>query len=136
MADYQQDTQGIKVSVRPVYQVSESFPAEGMYCWTYYIHIENQSEESVKLLSRYWHITDGYGHVKEVRGEGVVGETPTLEVGEQHDYNSYVYLNTDNGIMAGYYEMEVQEGHRKGRMIKITVPTFSLDSDHRMSMPN
>jgi ApaG protein len=33
-------------------------------------------------LSRHWLITDGNGRVREVMGEGVVGEQPWLRPGE------------------------------------------------------
>jgi ApaG protein len=32
-----------------------------------------------KLMSRHWVITDGDGHVEEVRGAGVVGQQPLID---------------------------------------------------------
>ena len=67
--------------------------------------IDNQSDEFVQLLSRYWHITDGTGRVEEVRGAGVVGEQPELNPGDSYQYTSGCPLSTPSGIMVGHYTM-------------------------------
>ena len=36
----------------------------------------------MKLISRYWQITDANGDVQEVVGDGVVGQQPVIEPGE------------------------------------------------------
>jgi ApaG protein len=75
------------------------------------------------LLSRYWHITDGTGHVQEVRGPGVVGEQPELEPGDSFNYTSGCPLPTPSGIMVGRYTMQ-NDG---GELFEIDIPAFSLD---------
>ena len=50
--------------------------------------IANDGPDTVQLLSRHWIITDGAGHVEEVRGPGVVGKQPTLAPGESFEYTS------------------------------------------------
>ena len=67
-------------------------------------HIASRLEmraETVQLLSRYWHITDGLGRIQEVRGAGVVGEQPILNPGEAYEYTSGTPLPTPSGIMRG-----------------------------------
>ena len=63
--------------------------------------IDNQSDEFVKLLARYWHITDGTGRIEDVRGAGVVGEQPELNPGDSYQYTSGCPLSTPSGIMVG-----------------------------------
>jgi len=78
----------------------------------------------VRLRSRIWRITDETGHVEEVRGPGVVGQTPTLKPGEQFRYTSGCPLPTPSGIMVGSFQMTTEDGE----MFDVEVPAFSLDS--------
>jgi ApaG protein len=116
-------TRGIEVSVEPFYLTEQSNPGEGRYVWGYRITIDNQSDQRVVLLSRYWHITDGTGHVQEVRGPGVVGEQPELAPGDSFNYTSGCPLPTPSGIMVGRYTMQ----NDRGELFDIDIPAFSLD---------
>jgi ApaG protein len=78
----------------------------------------------VQLKTRHWKITDAHGKLQEVRGAGVVGETPTLEPGESFEYTSGVPLPTPSGFMTGTYGMVTTAGEG----FDIDIPTFSLDS--------
>lgn len=120
---YSAITRNIAVSVAPFYLEDQSDPAENHYVWAYRITIDNQSDEWVKLLSRYWRITDGAGRVEEVRGEGVVGEQPELDPGDSYQYTSGCPLATPSGIMVGRYTMQNDRGER----FEIDIPAFSLD---------
>lgn len=124
---YSDTTHGITVTVRPLYLDDQSAPGENRYVWAYFIRIENGSQRTVQLRSRYWHITDANGRVQEVRGPGVVGEQPVLRPGESYEYNSGTPLSTPSGIMRGAYQMEAAGGER----FEIRVPAFSLDSPHQ-----
>ena len=54
----------------------------------YTITITNEGAETVQLLSRHWIITDGGGHIEEVKGPGVIGQQPVLGPGESFTYTS------------------------------------------------
>jgi len=84
-AMYERITRGIRVAVKSAYLDDQSDPGEGQFLWSYTVTIENKGPETVQLLSRYWHITDGAGHVQEVRGPGVVGAQPVLAPGQLCD---------------------------------------------------
>ena len=120
---YSQVTRDIRIIVRPIYLEEQSAPEESHYVWAYQVRIENQGQETVQLLNRYWHITDAAGHVQEVRGPGVVGEQPVLKPGEKFEYTSGTPLKTPSGIMAGSYEMTTEQGSR----FEVAIPAFSLD---------
>ena len=117
-------TRGIRVSVMPQYMADESDPDENRYFWAYTIGIENEGRETVRLRSRIWKITDETGRVEEVRGPGVVGQTPILRPGEQFSYTSGCPLPTPSGIMVGSFQMSTEDGE----MFDVAVPAFSLDS--------
>ena len=107
---YSAVTHNIAVSVEPFFLDDRSDPAESRYVWAYRVTIDNQSDEAVKLLSRYWHITDGAGRVEEVRGPGVVGEQPELDPGDSYQYMSGCPLSTPSGFMVGRYTMRNSRG--------------------------
>lgn len=120
---YRAVTQGIEVEVEPFFLEDQSDPEDGRFVWAYRVTIANASGQPVQLLSRYWHITDANGHVEEVRGPGVVGETPHLDPGDSFQYTSGCPLSTPSGIMVGRYTME----GKGGRRFDVAIPAFSLD---------
>jgi ApaG protein len=92
------------------------------------VRIENHGRDTVKLLSRYWRITDARGRTEEVRGAGVVGEQPMLVPGQAFEYQSWTPLATPSGIMTGSYEME---NSGSGERFDVAIPAFSLDSPYQ-----
>ncbi len=124
---YSAVTRAIRVDVEPIYLEEQSEPANGQFVWAYRVQIGNEGAETVQLLSRYWHITDGLGRIQEVRGAGVVGEQPILNPGEAYEYTSGTPLPTPSGIMRGTYEMKTPAGDK----FDIEIPAFSLDSPHQ-----
>lgn len=123
---YEAVTHGVRVRVTPQYREEESSPDESRYVWAYTIDIVNEGNEAVQLHTRHWRITDATGHTEEVRGPGVVGQTPVLEPGAAFRYTSGCPLTTPSGIMVGSYQMTTEAGQR----IDVAVPAFSLDSPH------
>ena len=129
---YSAVTREIRVQVEPVYLDDQSEPDNAQYVWAYRVQIENEGTETVQLLIRYWHITDGMGRVQEVRGAGVVGEQPVLNPGESYEYTSGTPLPTPSGIMKGSYQMSTPSGDK----FDIEVPAFSLDCPHEARQLN
>ena len=123
---YEAVTRGIRVRVTPQYLEEESAPDERRYLWSYTIEIANEGSEVVQLRSRHWRITDGDGRTEEVRGPGVVGQTPTIQPGTSFRYTSGCPLPTPSGIMVGSYQMTTEGG----QLINVAIPAFSLDSPH------
>lgn len=98
-------TDGIEISVLTRYYAPQSNPRNNHYFFVYEVTITNKSDFTVKLLTRHWDITDAYGIKRTVDGDGVVGETPSLEPGEAFAYNSGCDFDSDMGKMSGYYTM-------------------------------
>jgi ApaG protein len=121
---YEATTRGIRIRVTPHYLEDQSSPDESEFFWAYTIDISNESEETVQLRSRVWRITDGLGQTEEVRGPGVVGETPTIQPGASFTYTSGCPLRTPSGIMVGSYQMADADG----QLFDVAIPAFSLDS--------
>ena len=121
---YRAVTRKIEVTVTPRFVSELSSPGNSYYFWAYTIDIANESDETVQLRSRVWRITDGHGQTEEVRGPGVVGETPTIQPCASFTYTSGCPLRTPSGIMVGSYQM----ADAKGQLFDVAIPAFSLDS--------
>lgn len=105
-------TRGIRVRVVSEYAAERSRPADKEWEFLYTITISNEGSDTVQLLTRHWIITDGDGHVEEIRGPGVVGEQPILAPGEAFEYTSRCPLRTPFGTMKGTYQMVTPEGEQ------------------------
>lgn len=115
-------THGIEVSAAAQYLESRSQPQQRRWLYAYRIRIRNVGDEPLQLLRRHWVITDANGEVREVRGDGVVGETPRLAPGESHEYRSMCDLPTAWGTMEGSYDF-VTDG---GQVRQVQVGRFFL----------
>jgi ApaG protein len=100
----------ISINVATDYVDDQSDPDIGRYVFAYTITIANQGSMAARLLSRHWVITDGNGKVQEVDGDGVVGEQPHLNPGEEFRYSSGAVLETPVGSMQGRYRMKAENG--------------------------
>jgi ApaG protein len=121
---YRTTTRSIEVQVTPRFMSERSSPEKGYFFWAYTIEITNRGPSSVQLKTRHWKITDANGRLQEVKGAGVVGETPVLEPGESFEYTSGVPLPTPSGFMTGTYGMVAASGEG----FDVQIPAFSLDS--------
>ena len=105
-------TQGLRITVETQYLPEQSAPEEEQFAFAYTVRIANEGDDTAQLVSRHWIITDANNHVHEVRGEGVVGEQPTLKPGEQFEYTSGAAILTPVGTMRGSYQMVAEDGTR------------------------
>ena len=104
-------TDGIEVTVEARYMPNHSNPDVDHYVFAYTVVISNVGGPPAKLETRHWVITDGRGRIEEVKGDGVVGETPHLSPGQSFQYTSGCALETPRGTMHGSYQMVRDDGH-------------------------
>ena len=100
----------IRVEVETAYLPEQSEPDDARFVFAYTITIRNDGQQSAKLLTRHWLITDSNGKTQEVRGDGVVGEQPQLKPGQGFRYSSGAVLETPVGAMQGSYQMIADDG--------------------------
>jgi len=81
---YYKETNGIRITVRPMYLRDQSEPSAGHYVFAYFVRIENVGAQAAQLMSRRWLIHDSIGEDTEVKGEGVVGEQPLIAPRQVH----------------------------------------------------
>ena len=104
------ENHNVEVDVKTAYVPEQSLPEENRYVFSYTITIRNSGTVAAKLLTRHWLITDADEKVQEVKGDGVVGEQPHLDPGEQFQYTSGTILETPVGSMQGSYHMLADDG--------------------------
>lgn len=87
----------------------------------YFIALDNQSQQTVRLQGRKWIIRDTLGYVMVVEGEGVVGEFPVLTPGETFEYNSYLTIGADSTVYGSFFGLADDN-----RQVMAKLPAFKL----------
>ena len=123
-------TEGIEISVDVRYILEQSRPIDNFYFFLYTITIQNKNEFTVKLERRHWYIFDSNGEKREVEGEGVVGETPSIAPGQKYSYSSACNLATEMGKMHGIYTMSRL---LDGKKIEVHIPEFFLVTPQKLN---
>ncbi|MEL6986339.1 MAG: Co2+/Mg2+ efflux protein ApaG [Bacteroidota bacterium] len=123
-------TKGISISVESFYNEKHSDPNKGQFVHSYQVSIVNNSKHTVQLIRRHWIIVDSLGPIREVEGEGVIGEQPVLSPGGKHEYTSWCPMKTEIGKMSGTYQMynlDLEEA------FFVTIPEFRLIANARLN---
>ena len=115
-------TDGIRITVQPMFLPDHSDPAEPRFVFAYRVRIENVGERAAQLMWRHWFIHDGAAGDSEVEGEGVIGQQPLIEPGGVHEYQSFCVLESAEGHMDGTYEFRRPDG----TVFRASIPRFLL----------
>ncbi len=126
---YYRETDGIRITVRPLFLPDQSSPARRHFVFAYFVRIENVGAAAAQLLTRRWLIHDSLGEDTEVEGDGVVGEQPRLEAGQVHEYQSFCVLKSRAGWMEGHYSFARDDGTH----VRAIIPRFQLDASPEAS---
>ncbi|MEA5671661.1 Co2+/Mg2+ efflux protein ApaG [Pseudomonas machongensis] len=102
----------IDVSVVTRFLKEQSDPENNRFAFAYTITVSNNGTLKAKLRGRHWLITNGDGKVEEVRGDGVIGQQPTIDPGQSYTYSSGAVIATRVGTMQGSYQMFAEDGTR------------------------
>jgi len=129
---FYRETNGIRITVRPVYLREQSEPAARHFVFAYFVRIENVGELSAQLISRRWLIHDSIGEDTEVEGEGVVGEQPTISPGHVHEYQSFCILKSGEGYMEGHYSFVRSDS----ATFQAAIPRFLLSASESSNLPS
>lgn len=116
-------TKGIKISVHTNYEGIKQHNEISHYAFSYFVTIENQTNDIVQLLSRQWEIFDSLNDLETVIGDGVVGQIPILEPNEKYTYRSNCFLESSIGSMKGHFNML---NFTSKTYFKVQIPTFQL----------
>ncbi len=113
---------GIRVSVDDVvYMPSLDAPTEKPHPFVYFISIFNESDTPVTIRGRKWVVRENDGEVVVVEGDGVVGQSPTIEPGGHFSYNSY-HVTAGGAVVSGAFFGETAAGE----WVFARIPEFRL----------
>jgi ApaG protein len=117
------EPEGLHVTIdRVVYHSQRKGTPERPHCFVYFVTIHNDSELVVTIKGRKWVVTNDRGEITAVEGEGVVGQFPTLQPGEEFSYNSFHLIETRSAKAEGSY-LGVDPD---GRKVLVRIPRFQL----------
>jgi ApaG protein len=114
----------IHITTHAHYLPDQSSAENNRYLWSYDVTIQNDTDEIIQLLNRYWRIVDMRGKVEEVRGPGVIGLQPIIKPGKNFAYSSYCQLMVPQGTMEGHFEMQ----NLNEQTFLVQIPQFPLIS--------
>jgi ApaG protein len=116
------ELEGLHVTVdRVVHMPHLEAPPDRPHPFVYYITIHNDSATTVTIKGRKWIVTDAEGRRLIVEGDGVVGEFPRLEPGENFSYNSYHTIGSDSVAEGAYFGIGA-----KGEPVFTRIPRFEM----------
>ena len=121
-------THDIRVEVMSRHVPEKSAANDGQWVFEYTVRITNHGTQAMQLISRHWYIADAFEHVREIKGNGVVGQQPTLQPGEQFQYSSWCPLSTPTGTMHGTYLMTREDSEA----FVIEIAPFALRAKYRV----
>ena len=122
----EQVTKGIRISVTPKFEGVLQREHDICYAFSYTVTIENNSRDTVQLISRHWEIMDALNPTQTVSGQGVIGMKPVLDPGEAHSYSSGCMLVAPIGVMKGSYTMI---NFNSQSAFKVKIPAFKLAAE-------
>lgn len=112
----------ILIKVTPNFIEKNSIVEFNKYVFSYEVEIKNDSAQAIQLMSRHWIIENSKAEIFEVKGDGVIGEQPTINPGEVYSYSSFTEISTPSGFMWGSYKM-LTEGDIS---FDVDIPKFEL----------
>lgn len=113
---------GLRVKVDDVvYMPSLDAPNDKPHPFVYFISIHNDSPIPVTIRGRKWVVREAGGEVVVVEGDGVVGQTPSIQPGEHFSYNSYHVVGQDADVTGAFFGETAT-----GEWIFTRIPDFKL----------
>ena len=117
-----EELSGLSVTINDViYMPDLEAPTDRPHPFVYFVTITNNSNEAVTIRGRKWVLTQESGEVTIVEGDGVVGQSPELKVGNDFSYNSYHVISADC-IAEGAFFGSTEDG----RAVLAKIPQFEL----------
>lgn len=112
----------IKVNVSTQFIAERSNIERSIYAYVYFIDIVNNDKLTVQLINRHWKVFSGNKQIADVKGEGVIGETPVISPGMTYSYNSFTVISDNTGYMTGTYTFKDEQNN----FFDIEIPKFEL----------
>lgn len=126
MQDEMREWPGLRVRVdEVVHMPGLDAPSAKPHPFVYFITISNESDQAVTLKARKWVVREEGGEVTVVEGDGIVGQTPTIDPGGNFSYNSYHVVARRAEVEGAFFGVNAQ-----GAAIFARIPGFALEVPH------
>ena len=113
---------GLRVTVDRVEHMPHlDAPAERPHPFVYFLTIHNDSDATVTIKGRKWVVTDAEGQSVVVEGDGVVGEFPCLDPGDDFSYHSYHTIGSDSAAEGALFGVTAA-----GDFVLTRIPRFVM----------
>lgn len=115
---------GLKVRLdQVVYQFSETHLVQDgrPHAFIYFLTVTNLSDRTIQLQGRKWVLKGESGEVQIFEGDGVVGQTPILDPGEDFSYNSYHAVSENTKARGAFYGVDEFDD-----TIHVEIPPFEM----------
>ncbi len=113
----------IEVKVTEVMYVPKlETPEDKPHPFVYFIEIHNHSARDIRLFGRKWIVQETSGELVVLEGDGIVGQNPRLNAGENYAYNSY-HVTAMNARAGGAFYGQTTEGD----IFFAEIPHFALE---------
>lgn len=123
MQDEMREWEGLRVRVdEVVHMPGLDAPAGKPHPFVYFITITNESDQAVTLQARKWVVREQGGEVTVVEGDGIVGQSPTIEPGGNFSYNSYHVVAHSAAVEGAFFGTSAA-----GERIFARIPPFALE---------
>jgi ApaG protein len=99
----------------------EHLPPGQPHAFIYHLTIRNDSDRAVTLLGRKWIVEHADGNQLVIEGDRIVGQTPTLGVGESFSYNSYHVTAASARAHGSFHGVDAN-----GQKVFVRIPPFHL----------
>lgn len=116
----------ISIEVKPKYMESRSMPERNHFVFNYEVKLRSFSEQSVRLISRCWKITDANGFVEEIESRGLPEDECLLLPHSRIEYKESLTLKTPVGALQGQFTFR----HDNGQEFVVDVAA------HRLAKPD
>lgn len=118
-----QELPGLRVTVDEVlYMPGFSYEGERPHHFAYFITILNGADRALRVVARKWIVTQMHGETTVIEGDGVVGERPRLEPGENFAYDSFHLVASDATVEGAYFLVDDSGGR-----YSVRIPPFRLE---------
>ena len=97
-------------------------PTDKPHPFVYFITIHNDSSIPVTLKARKWVVRELGGEVTVVEGDGIVGQTPTIDPGGNFSYNSYHVVADSAEVQGAFFGVTAM-----GERVYALIPAFELN---------
>lgn len=125
MTPYHENGDFVAALEHVVYEPSLDAEPSRPFPFAYFIRLENNGSQPLRVQGRKWIVTGASGRVDVVEGEGVIGQLPVIDPGTSFRYNSYLTLAENSTVVGSFFARRAD-----GILVAARLPQFYITLPH------